>query len=75
VKAIYKSGNNYVIYTTIGTSDYSTAKDVCTSAFSDHFADGIKTPAIVVLSEGGPTTAVQLASGAVEGTGCLSASQ
>jgi hypothetical protein len=72
VKAIYKNGNNYVIYTTLGTGDYSTARDVCTSAFSDLFADGIETPSIIVLSEGGPATAVQLATGAVAGTGCSS---
>jgi len=75
VKAIYKNGNNYVIYTSLGTSDFAKGKDICTGAFSDLFASGVKTPSIVVLSGGGPASAVQLATGAVEGTGCLSMSE
>jgi hypothetical protein len=70
VKSIYKDGNSYAIYTRLSPSDYSTAVKICRSAFVDLFGDGIKTPVIVVLSEGGPADVVQLATGASEDSGC-----
>jgi hypothetical protein len=75
VNAIYRNGESYYIYTSLPTTSYTAAVDVCNAFFAKVIggpaasADG--TVDITVLSEGGPTTSVKLVSVAAVSVGCM----
>ena len=70
VRAVYRNGNSFVVYTSLSANSYGRAVDICDTVFEDLMGINVRSPDIVVLSTGGPTDSVQLASGATPGTGC-----
>jgi hypothetical protein len=75
VNAIYRNGESYYIYTSLATTSHIAAIDVCNAFFAKVIGGPAATANgssdITVLSKGGPTTSVKLASHAALSVGCL----
>lgn len=69
IKTAYRLGKRYDVYTSLGTTAYAEAVNLCGSVYSDLIATQPR-PVIVVWSAGDSATKHALATGAEPGVGC-----